>query len=168
MSTPETEETIAKRLSDAAEEAMRIKRLAGEASRYVVEDANTIIKNFTMKHVEPSIPIYALSDIHADINSLIISLRDCAKVIRHRVFPNLINSTTNKLDAEISLNYNNYMENMLKFDIWDTNYLFDSNNEIKASYNDYVYNWIDRSYSNNNASHANIANICIYWSCTNN
>lgn len=40
---------------------------------------------FETKIVIPhNTPIYALSDIHADIDALIIALRDCAHVIKKK------------------------------------------------------------------------------------
>ena len=44
-----------------------------------------IMSYYTTNIVDESIEtIFALSDIHTDINAFIIALRDCAKVIRKR------------------------------------------------------------------------------------
>ena len=34
--------------------------------------------------IDPTIKVFSLSDIHGDIQSLIISLQDCTKVIRKK------------------------------------------------------------------------------------
>ena len=39
---------------------------------------------FTTNIIDPSIRVVSLSDIHGDIQSLIIALRDCAKVIKKK------------------------------------------------------------------------------------
>lgn len=55
-----------------------IKNRRGLVSPLPIQDVQTSI------NVPPETPIFAFSDIHGDIHSLIISLRDCAKVIRKK------------------------------------------------------------------------------------
>jgi hypothetical protein len=76
-----------------------------------------LIINATIKEIDNSIPIFALSDIHADIDSLIIVLRDCAKVIKYKTLPVSTMSEQENLFK------------MLQLNIWDDNYLFNLNYE---------------------------------------
>ena len=82
-------------------------------------------------------------------------------IVYDRILNNLErNSVKNYLERKkYNLSFQNIGNVITWLDATDPNYLFDSSNEIKSSYNDYVYNWIDRSYSNNNASQSNIANL---------
>jgi hypothetical protein len=60
---------------------------------------------FTNYQVPIITPIFALSDIHADIDCLIIALRDCAKVIKK-------NSIMKKIDDEMKKIVNNEYKNI--------------------------------------------------------
>jgi hypothetical protein len=67
--------------------------------------------------IDPSTRIISLSDIHGDIDALIIALRDCAKVIKPR--SNIPNIGDNRQDPELErlLNLNLLtIENMIEFD----------------------------------------------------
>ena len=67
--------------------------------------------------IEPSTRIISLSDIHGDIDALIIALRDCAKVIESN--SNLPNDITNARDPELDRLLNldlSIKDNMLDFD----------------------------------------------------
>jgi hypothetical protein len=72
---------------------------------------------FTTNIIDPNCRIVSLSDIHGDIQSLIISLRDCAKVIRKK--NNILfnqNIYDNDLERELQKNLNtpnhNYIEDL--------------------------------------------------------
>lgn len=55
--------------------------------------------------------IFSVSDVHGDIHSFIISLRDCAKVIKKNIDLNILDDDIEKnLKIDISLNDNNYDE----------------------------------------------------------
>ena len=65
------------------------------------------------------IPIYVFSDVHADIQALIISLRDCAGVIKKKSnmqLPNLNDNTNN--EKYLPTVSDPYLENMLNIDIF--------------------------------------------------
>jgi hypothetical protein len=53
--------------------------------------------------VEPDTPIIALSDIHADIDSLIIALRDCAQVIKKKTNQNVIKPDGTESEPQLKL-----------------------------------------------------------------
>ena len=74
--------------------------------------------------------IIALSDIHADINALIICLRDCAMVIKKKPGFNYVQTEE---DADL--------QTLLKMDIHDENYHFDLN-YMWCDYNDMIANTI--------------------------
>jgi hypothetical protein len=77
---------------------------------------------FETNIIDPTIKVFSLSDIHGDIQSLIISLRDCAKVIRKKA--------TNPFDNNI---YDEDMETMLKMDL---------NTQVDSYNFDLNYEWI--------------------------
>jgi hypothetical protein len=80
-------------------------------------------KPFETNIINENIKVVSLSDIHGDIHSFIISLRDCAQVIRKKTE---FNFATNEAD--------NDMEQLLQRDI-DTD-------ELKATYTDDLnYEW---------------------------
>jgi hypothetical protein len=84
-------------------------------------------------------------------------------IIYNRILNNFERSSVNNyLERK---KYNLSLQNLGNVISWldasDPNNFYDINNEFKVSYNDYVYNWLDRSYSNNNASQSNIANLPI-------
>ena len=90
--------------------------------------------------IDPTIKVFSLSDIHGDIQSLIISLRDCAKVIRKKEKTIFLKRAINKAD-EIILSltqkggesiYDEDMETMLKKDL---------NSFILNYTNDLNYEW---------------------------
>jgi hypothetical protein len=94
--------------------------------------------------IDPTINVFSLSDIHGDIQSFIISLRDCAKVIRKKKSPvtsDLIFDDDS--DAERNFNLNNYtdfnkdtydenMESILNLDLNKDEYIY---------INDLNYEW---------------------------
>lgn len=59
-------------------------------------------------------PIYALSDIHADIDALIIALRDCAKVIRKKPDQNVINADGTTIEPQLTLDPSKRTEQNLR------------------------------------------------------
>ena len=78
----------------------------------------------TIMRVPDDANIFALSDIHADIDALIISLRDCAKVIRKN--PTKYNTTNNygiefsDVDSETNIRKNNndeFLEYLLQLNL---------------------------------------------------
>ena len=95
---------------------------------------------FETNIIDPTIKVYSLSDIHGDIQSLIISLRDCAKVIRKKEKTSFLKRAINKAD-EIILSltpkrggsiYDEDMETMLKKNL---------NSFIHNYTNDLNYEW---------------------------
>ena len=62
-----------------------------------MENANYFQTNI----IKPNIKIIALSDIHGDIQSLIVCLRDCGRVIKKK---STFNPDSYDLDMEAELN----------------------------------------------------------------
>ena len=77
-------------------------------------------------NLDESIPIYVLSDIHADLQALIICLRDCARVIRKKSgmeLPDLLDrDSTNIYLPEVS---DPYLQGMLNIDICEQDNTYD-------------------------------------------
>ena len=74
----------------------------------------SIQKIFKTNIIDPTIKVFSLSDIHGDIQSLIISLRDCAKVIRKKVNSYSLNKQTFYFNKDL---YDENMEELLKLDL---------------------------------------------------
>ena len=93
--------------------------------------------------IDPSIKVFSLSDIHGDIQSFIITLRDCAKVIRKK--SKSVNSKPIFVDAleEQIFNLNNYTE--FNKDTYDENMEsilnLDLNKDENIYINDLNYEW---------------------------
>jgi hypothetical protein len=82
---------------------------------------NALLIN-THVQVSPDAKIYAFSDIHADMHSLIILLRDCAQVIKKKEIKYKFNQK--ELDSDVEI----YLEIDLNSET-DTNYIDDLNYE---------------------------------------
>ena len=65
--------------------------------------------------IDPTINVFSLSDIHGDIQSFIISLRDCAKVIKKKINSDSLNKQ-NKFNFNQNI-YDENMEELLKLDL---------------------------------------------------
>jgi hypothetical protein len=89
----------------------------------------SIQKIFKTNIIDPTIKVFSLSDIHGDIQSLIISLRDCAKVIRKKVNSYSLNKQTFYFNKDL---YDENMEELLKLDL---------NNYENIYINDLNYEW---------------------------
>ena len=113
---------------------------------------------FETNIIDPTIKVFSLSDIHGDIQSLIISLRDCAKVIRKK--------TANPFDNNI---YDEDMETMLKMDInaqvdsykFDLNYEWVGENTHVVICGDMIDPFRSQQLHNNCLKDGNLA--CSYY-----
>jgi len=76
-------------------------------------------------NIDSSTPIYLFSDVHADIHALIISLRDCAGVIRKRSGMELPNLDSFGPDKYKPQNSDPYLEEMLNLNIFSEDYNYD-------------------------------------------
>jgi len=83
-----------------------------------MSDPDAKVKFYETNIINPTINVYALSDIHGDIQSFIILLRDCAKVIRKKnPIQDANPSTLMKYDAFDSNKYDENMEDILRLDL---------------------------------------------------
>jgi hypothetical protein len=64
--------------------------------------------------VSPDTPIIALSDIHADIDFLIIALRDCAQVIRKKQNQRLINPDGTNIEPKLLIDKSSITEENIR------------------------------------------------------
>jgi len=93
--------------------------------------------------IDPSIKVFSLSDIHGDIQSFIITLRDCAKVIRKKskpvtskpIFANALEERNFNLNNYIDFNKDTYDENM------ESILNLDLNKDENIYINDLNYEW---------------------------
>ena len=94
--------------------------------------------------IDPSIKVFSLSDIHGDIQSFIIALRDCAKVIRKKKSP-VTNDLIFDSDSDMKKNFdlNNYTD--FNKDSYDENMEsilnLDLNKDEHIYINDLNYEW---------------------------
>jgi hypothetical protein len=93
--------------------------------------------------IDPSIKVFSLSDIHGDIQSFIIALRDCAKVIRKKLKPVTSKPTFADETEERIFNLNNYTD--FNKDTYDENMEsilnLDLNKDEHIYINDLNYEW---------------------------
>ena len=75
--------------------------------------------------IDSTIPIYVFSDVHADIHALIISLRDCAGVIKKRSGMELPNLDSFGPDKYLPKNSDPYLEDMLNLNIFSEDFDYD-------------------------------------------
>jgi hypothetical protein len=76
-------------------------------------------------NIDSSIPIYVFSDVHADIHALIISLRDCAGVIKKKSGMELPNLDSFGPDKYLPKNSDPYLEDMLNLNIFSEDFNYD-------------------------------------------
>jgi len=86
--------------------------------------SNTYESDITIDSTIP-IPIYVFSDVHADIHALIISLRDCAGVIKKKSGMELPNLDSFGPDKYLPKNSDPYLEDMLNLNIFSEDFNYD-------------------------------------------
>jgi len=101
----------------------------------------------TYMNIPSDTPIVALSDIHADIDALIICLRDCAKVIRKKENQNVIRPNGSEFIPILSIDSTKITEKNIRHESGDQLLEYLLNLNLNEPYNDELYkNNVDLGY----------------------
>ncbi len=90
--------------------------------------------------VEPDTPIIALSDIHADIDSLIIALRDCAQVIKKKTNQNVIKPDGTEFEPQLTLDQTRRTEENIRHESGDQLLEYLLSLDLNVPENDEIFN----------------------------